>query len=130
MFTSRNACVIIWGMKKILVVEDERDVSQVLRKRLEAVGFSVDTVETGYAALAYLKGKDSPDAVILDLMLPERSGVDLLESLKNKWPETKIFIFSAHQEYKQKLYFFKDYIAGFFLKTDGADRLIEAIKGA
>jgi DNA-binding NtrC family response regulator len=114
--------------KKILIVEDNKEIIQVLQKRLEDQGFSVSVAEGGYAVLGALRNDDAPNVVILDLMIPERSGIELLCSIKNKWPETKIFIFSAHDEYKRKMDLYKDYIVAFFSKTDGMENLIEAIK--
>ena len=112
-------------MKKVLIVEDNKDVSTILKKKLEIHGFSVDLAEGGYAVLGYVRDSSMPHAIILDIILPERSGTDLLYTLKNKWPDTKIFIYSAYPEYEEKL---EEYATGFFLKTDGMDNLIEAIK--
>ncbi len=116
-------------MKKVLVVEDNKNICAILNKRLENNGFSVDIVEDGYSFLGYLRNAQEPDIVILDLMLPERSGADLLYSLKCKWLKTKVFIFSAHPEYKGKQYI-EDYISGFFCKSEGIDKLIRAIKNS
>lgn len=111
-------------MKKILVIEDNKDISDILKKKLEHQGFSVDTAKSGYAVLEYMHGSKMPHAIVLDLVLPERSGEELLPSLKSKWQDTKIFIYSGHEEYEGK---FKECISGFFLKTDGINRLINAI---
>lgn len=116
-------------MKKMaLIAEDSPVTSSVLKIKLESEGFSVDIVNSGYALLGYLKDKEEPDVIILDLMLPEKTGIELLSTVKNKWPGTKIFIFSAHPEYETKLHVYEDYICGFFQKTKGVDRLIKAIK--
>jgi len=114
-------------VKKCLIVEDNAGLLAILKKRLESTGFSVDTIEDGHQLLAYMKDAQAPDVIVLDLMLPERSGMDLLYSLKSKWPGTKIFIFSAHLEYKDKS-LFEDYICGFYSKIEGTGKLIEAIK--
>ena len=114
-------------MKKVLIVDDNHDICAILRKRLEDNGFSVDTKEDGYSLLGYLQDAQPPDAVILDLMLPGKNGVDLLYSLKCKWPETRLFVFSAHSEYKNEPSF-QDYICGFFCKSEGIDKLIEAVE--
>lgn len=115
-------------MKKILIVEDNKDLSAILKKRLEHDGFYVDLVEDGYALLGHLKTGKEPDAVILDLMLPGRSGVELLGTLTSTWSMTKIYIFSAHSEYQER-HGLKNYdIAGYFLKSDGMDKLIEVMK--
>lgn len=115
-------------MKKILVVEDNKDLSNILIKRLEVEGFSVDLVETGYALLGYLKDKEEPDAVVLDLMLPERSGVELLSTVTNKWTRARIFIFSAHSEYEERHVLRRYNLSGYICKSDGIGKLIAAIK--
>ena len=116
--------------KKILIIEDNKDIHGILKKRLEDTGFSVDIAEGGYAALGHLKDDKGPAAVILDLMLPERSGMELLTSLNSRWPEAKIFIFTAHEEYRHKTHMFGECVSAFFCKTDGLDRLIDAVKSA
>lgn len=115
-------------MKKILVVEDNRDLRDILKKRLEAGGFLVDAVGGGYAVLSYLKAGNVPDAVVLDLMLPDRTGRELLDTLTGNWPQTKIFIFSAHSKTEEGRILRLYDLAGYFCKSDGMDKLIVAIK--
>lgn len=114
-------------MKKILIVEDNEDICTILRKRLEKIGFSVDVAGSGYSLLGYLRDAREPDIVILDLVLPERSGVELLCSIKSKWQYSRVYIFSAHEEYKEKE-ILQEYISGFFLKSEGMEKLIKALK--
>lgn len=115
-------------MKRILIVEDNKDLSSILKRRLEHSGFSVDLIEDGYTLLGNLRSAEEPDAVILDLMLPGRSGVELLGSLTSRWKTTKIYIFSAHPEFQER-HGLKNYdIAGYFLKSDGMDKLITAVQ--
>lgn len=115
-------------VKKVLIVEDNFEIIKVLKKRLEDNDFSVDVAEGGYAVLGFLKEENGPDVVILDIMIPERNGMELICSIKNKWANTKIFIFSAHDEYKRKMHLYKEYVCAFFSKVDGIENLIEAIK--
>jgi len=115
-------------MKTVLIAEDNRDIRTILKERLEKDGFTVMIANGGYAVLGYLRKNQKPDFIILDLLLPERSGIELLDSLKSKWPDTKIFIYSAHTEFEGRLRLFKEHISGFFIKTDGFDKLIDAIK--
>jgi signal transduction histidine kinase/DNA-binding response OmpR family regulator len=65
----------------ILVVDDEPDVLRLMRKYLEDEGFSVVTASTAAEGAAAARGR-RPDVILLDLMLPDRSGFDLLETLK------------------------------------------------
>lgn len=114
-------------MKKILIVEDNEDIADILMRRVAASGFSAELVRDGMSAIArLLKQSEMPDAIILDLMMPGRTGHDLLNSIKCTWSGTKIFIFSAHAEYKHRIP--GEDISGFFCKTDGVDQLISAIQ--
>ncbi len=65
----------------ILVVEDEEDLSILLRYNLEAEGFAVVTAETGNDALDIIKD-NRPDLILLDWMLPEISGIELCRRLR------------------------------------------------
>ena len=67
--------------ERILVVEDDADVSAVLCRILEAEGYVVDTAADGPTAIARVK-TDCPDAVLLDVMLPGMSGFDVCQELK------------------------------------------------
>ena len=62
--------------KQILVVDDEPEMAELLRSGLVQEGFQVDTVATGRDALARLR-QDRPDAVFLDLGLPDMSGFEV-----------------------------------------------------
>jgi len=67
---------------KILVVEDETDVIDMLDINLRAAGFNVITVEDGAGALAKIRA-EIPSLIILDLMLPQMSGLEICKVLKS-----------------------------------------------
>ena len=67
---------------KILVVDDEADVMDMLVLNLRAAGFLVVTVEDGAQALAKVRS-ESPSLIILDLMLPQMSGLEICKVLKS-----------------------------------------------
>lgn len=84
---------------KILIVEDEPDVAELLAHHLRKEGFAVAIVGTGRAAFAAVKN-ESPALIVLDLMLPEISGLDLCRMIKSN-PETEnvpILMLSARIE--------------------------------
>ena len=114
-------------MEKILVVEDNKALSSILKLRLEKDGFSVDIVEGGFALLTYLRNAEEPDAIILDLFIPEKSGVELLASLVNKWKKAKIFIYTAQVKYKSTCLRYPA-VCHFFSKNESIQDLVEAIK--
>ena len=85
--------------EKILIVEDEPDVAELLAHHLRKEGFAVAIVGTGRAAFAAVKN-ESPALIVLDLMLPEISGLDLCRMIKSN-PETEnvpILMLSARIE--------------------------------
>ena len=69
--------------KKILVVDDEADVLDLVCMNLRAAGFAVTTAENGTAALQKAR-TEPPDLIILDLMLPELSGIEVCKALKKE----------------------------------------------
>jgi two-component system, OmpR family, phosphate regulon response regulator PhoB len=70
-------------MQRILVVDDERDLVNLLRYNLEKAGFVVSSAYEGSTVLP-LAIKELPDLIILDLMLPDRSGYDICRDLKTQ----------------------------------------------
>ena len=90
-------------VRKILVVEDNKVLSSILIERLKLDGFSVDLIEDGDAMLGHLKTGEEPDVIIMDLMLPGRSGFELLGTVTSIWTAARIYIFSGHPEYKERL---------------------------
>ena len=75
--------------EKILIVEDEVDVADLVAHHLRGAGFSVETVNNGRAALNLIKSQP-PTLVVLDLMLPEVSGLDLCRMIKSDPRTNKI----------------------------------------
>lgn len=114
-------------MKKILIVEDSKVLCSLLKARLEHEGFSVDLIYSGLAMLSYMKENEEPDAIILDLFIPEISGIELFDSIVNKWKRTAIFIYSAHTKWKTMLAN-QPSVRAFFSKSDDMKDLVAAIK--
>ncbi len=69
------------GKKKILIADDEPDILEILRFNLEAEGYEVTTVKNGIEAIEISK-KISPDLIILDMMMPGKSGLQVCEDLR------------------------------------------------
>jgi len=68
--------------ERILVVDDEPDLLELLRLNLSQAGFQVDTAASGSAAMKSLQAA-RPDLMVLDLMLPDLSGADLCRKLRS-----------------------------------------------
>jgi len=70
-------------VKRLLLVDDDRVVTQFYGNRLSAHGFLVNTAAGGAAALSFLRSV-KPDLVVLDLMMPKVSGVDVLKHIRSE----------------------------------------------
>jgi DNA-binding response OmpR family regulator len=70
---------------RILVAEDDEHVNELLVYRLETAGFDVTAVDDGAACLEHVRAAEpTPDAILLDLMLPEYDGFDVLRRLDER----------------------------------------------
>src|SRR6185436_20620019 len=85
--------------KKILIVEDERDVVKLLRYNLEKEGFRVNAVTDGNLALQEMR-REEADLVILDLMLPGMDGLEVCRQLRrhDKYSAIPILMLTARGE--------------------------------
>ncbi|WP_297887420.1 response regulator transcription factor [Sulfurihydrogenibium sp.] len=87
---------------KVLIVEDDKELSNLIVKRLKEEGFSVNQAFDAEEGLSYAT-YESYDIIILDIMLPKMSGYQVIESLKNKKIKTPILVLSAKGEIEDKV---------------------------
>src|SRR5438477_6896866 len=80
---------------KILVIEDETSIVQVIRLYLEQAGYTILTASDGIAGLE-LHAREQPDLVILDLMLPALDGMEVCRRIR-AWANTPILMLTARQ---------------------------------
>jgi len=81
---------------KILVIEDEANIVDIIRLYLEQAGYTVLYASDGIAGLE-LHAREHPDLVILDLMLPILDGMEVCRRIRN-WANTPILMLTARQE--------------------------------
>ena len=79
---------------RILVAEDERDLNEILCKKLRSEDYCVDGCFDGEETLDYLASVDY-DAVILDIMMPKRSGLEVVEQLRRQGNQTPVLFLTA-----------------------------------
>jgi DNA-binding response OmpR family regulator len=87
----------------ILVVDDDRDIAQVIKVTLESKAFEVEVAYDGKQALAFVK-KRKPDGIVLDLMMPKMSGIQVLNALKadSTTRDIPVLMLTAATKYSQK----------------------------
>ena len=116
--------------KKILIVDDEKDILLMLKKRLTAGGYSVLTADNGKDAITIAKSK-SPDLIILDVLMPGMDGGEVAKKLKDNFRTQNIPIifltalFTREEEY-EKDHMVADNIT--FAKPFDPEELLDEIK--
>ena len=87
---------------RVLIIEDERKLSNILRKGLIEEGFATDQAFDGEEG-QYLAESESYDLIILDVMLPKINGLDVCRSLRNKKITTPILMLTAKTTVEDKV---------------------------
>jgi two-component system, OmpR family, response regulator MprA len=85
---------VIIGVVRILVVDDDRSVRDALRRALTLGGYDVDAVEDGRQALTRMS-TSAPDAMVLDIGLPEVDGLEVCRRLRDSGDRTPILMLTA-----------------------------------
>ncbi|HEV7765607.1 MAG TPA: response regulator [Thermoanaerobaculia bacterium] len=80
---------------RVLLVEDDADVARATAAGLELAGFAIEIVSTGAAVVGGIE-TFRPDAVILDIGLPDESGFDVYDRVVARWPELPVIFASGH----------------------------------
>ncbi|MFH1867898.1 MAG: response regulator [Candidatus Omnitrophota bacterium] len=80
---------------KVLIVDDDHDVLELLKDLFTKKGYEVECVNSGLEALDFTD-KASVDAILLDIKMPELDGIETLGRLKKKKPELPVVILTAY----------------------------------
>ncbi len=112
--------------RKIVIAEDNRELCDVLKAILEGEGYEVDFVHDGFSLLAYLRETQDVDAVILDLIMPERGGISIFDTIRSVSPASKLIIYTGYTSYRHSI--FARESDAFINKTDGAEKLLAVLK--
>lgn len=112
--------------KKILVVDDEPDFLELMRTRLEANGYDVITALNGKSGLDKIK-KDKPDAVLLDILMPDLDGLSVLKKIREQDKSLPVFIITAFSSEERFRLANKFSASGFIVKTSDLKEEIDNI---
>jgi two-component system invasion response regulator UvrY len=115
--------------RSFLIVDDHAVVRHGLRTILaEAYGGAIfGEAENGSEALKHLRQRDW-DIVILDINLPDRSGLEVLKDIKYEHPELPVLMLSVHSEDQYAVRVIKAGASGFLTKGSAPEELVQAIR--
>jgi DNA-binding response OmpR family regulator len=112
--------------KKVLIVDDDEDILGSIDLAMRAEGADTRTATDGNAAVAACEG-DGPDAVVLDMMLPGRSGFLVLERLKQHGPAPIVVMITANQGKRHMAYAESLGVDAYLVKPVPLQRLVDTV---
>lgn len=118
--------------RRILVVDDDPEIVESIRMALQARGYEVLVARDGNQGLAMAE-RESPDLVILDMMMPKRSGFLVLERLRRNQQDDRILpviMITANEGSRHKAYAEMLSVSDYIRKPFAMDRLLESVKRA
>ena len=83
--------------KRLLIVDDDPDIRQVLQDRLESLGYTVETAGNALEAMLAM-GKMLPTGILLDFMLPAINGLQVLHEIRRLYPMLPVVIITANKD--------------------------------
>ena len=118
---------------RVLIVDDEESILDVLQTTLRFVGFDVETASNGFQAMAAVPNF-MPDAILLDVMLPDTTGFDLLQRLRGTGVDVPVLFITARDATEDKVNGLKqggdDYITKPFSLEEVVARLNAVLRRA
>ena len=112
--------------KKVLLVDDDADILTSMQAAFEPTGAQIETAGNGNKAVEIAE-KSQPDLVVLDMMLPGRSGFLVLEKIKAKKPRNAkpyVIMITGNQGARHKMYAESLGVSDYFNKPVKLDKLI------
>ena len=115
--------------EKVLLVDDEGEFLEALSQRMTSRGMEVTTTTSAREAIKKVE-EGSFDAVILDLMMPEMDGLEVLQTLKQKKPDIQVILLTGHASVAKGIEAMKLGAMDFLEKPADIKELTEKIKKA
>lgn len=117
------------GTRTVLVVDDDHDILFAIRAAIESRGYRVITASDGNAGLNVAE-RERPDMVIVDMMMPKKSGFLVLERLKAKGREwsPKMIMITANEGGRHRAYAEMLGVDEYIRKPFAMDKLLDSVK--
>jgi DNA-binding response OmpR family regulator len=115
------------SVQRVLIVDDDHEIVESVRYALESKGYAVMIARDGNQGLAMAERED-PDLVILDMMMPKRSGFLVLEKLRRTRPvPLKVIMITANEGSRHKAYAEMLGVDDYIRKPFAMDRLMDSV---
>lgn len=115
-------------MEKILIVDDDVNLCQVLAEELKEIGYDTKYKTNGGDAIEYLTKGNKADLVLLDLKMPGKDGFYVLNELNRRMINTKVIVLTAYADVKSAIESAKLGAADFISKPYDFDELLISIR--
>ena len=89
--------------KLIVIADDNKEICELVVDIFQERGYEVDAVYNGYELLAYLE-TNTPAVIILDLMMPEKDGLSIFDTVRQLSPYSRMIIHTGYQEHQNSVY--------------------------
>ena len=113
--------------RTILLVDDDADILSAMRTVLERRGYRVVTAGDGNAGLAAAE-REGPDLVVVDMMMPKKSGFLVLEKLKGRGGGPPVVMITANEGSRHQAYAEHLGVAAYLRKPFAMERLLEEVE--
>lgn len=114
---------------RLLIVDDEQDVTHLLSMRLGRRGYACAVAHSGEAALESLE-RHPAHIVVMDVMMPGMGGLEALQRIKALWPRTAVILLSGHANMRIAVDAMRTGAFGYLMKPVDFDELIFKIEDA
>jgi DNA-binding response OmpR family regulator len=116
------------GTKRVLLVDDDPEIIDAIRYALESKGFQIFIARDGNQGLAMAE-RENPDLVILDMMMPKRSGFLVLEKLRRtREMPVRVIMITANEGSRHKAYAEMLGVDDYIRKPFAMDKLVDAVQ--
>jgi len=113
--------------KRIIVADNDHKTCNVLDNVLgKKEEYDIDFVHDGLTLIKYLKENQDIDAIILDLVMPERWGTSIFNTVRSVSPVSKLVIYTGFPDYEKSVFARK--ADAFVSKTDGTEKLVNVLQ--
>jgi DNA-binding response OmpR family regulator len=116
-------------MPTILVIDDDVDTLKLVDIMLKKSGYRVQTANSAAAGMEKLKA-ERPDCIILDIMMPGQSGLDMLKELNKHWGAPPVILFSAKNQIPDVIEGMEAGAYRYVVKTATREQLVKTIEAA